>query len=50
MRAAGSCQALRVSDLYGVRNRVVSSLTCRAVTSAPDPGVHPYCLRMILPR
>jgi dihydroxyacetone kinase phosphotransfer subunit len=38
MRAAGSRQALRVSDLYGVRNRVIALLTDRAAAGIPDPG------------
>jgi multiphosphoryl transfer protein len=43
MRAAGPRQALRVSDLYDVRNRIVSWLTGRASAGVPDPG-HPFVL------
>lgn len=43
MRAAGPRQALRVADLYDVRNRIVSSLTGRASVGVPDPG-HPFVL------
>ena len=43
MRVAGSRQALRVSDLYGVRNRVVALLTGRPAAGIPDPG-HPFVL------
>jgi multiphosphoryl transfer protein len=38
MRAAGSRQALRVADLYGVRNRMIAMLTDRAAAGVPDPG------------
>jgi len=43
MRAAGSRQALRVSDLYGVRNRMIAMLTDRAAVGVPDPG-RPFVL------
>jgi phosphoenolpyruvate-protein phosphotransferase/dihydroxyacetone kinase phosphotransfer subunit len=43
IRAVGSRQAERVSDLYDIRNRMVSSLTGRAVPGVPDPG-HPFVL------
>jgi phosphoenolpyruvate-protein kinase (PTS system EI component) len=43
IRAAGSRQAERVSDLYDIRNRMVSSLTGRTVAGVPDPG-HPFVL------
>jgi phosphoenolpyruvate-protein phosphotransferase/dihydroxyacetone kinase phosphotransfer subunit len=43
MRAAGPRQALRVSDLYGVRNRIVALLTDRSAEGVPDPG-HPFVL------
>jgi phosphotransferase system enzyme I (PtsI) len=43
MRAAGSRQALRVSDLYGVRNRLIAMLTDRAAVGVPDPG-RPFVL------
>ena len=43
MRAAGSRQALRVSDLYGVRNRMIAMLTDRAAAGVPDPG-RPFVL------
>ena len=38
LREAGSRQALRVSDLYGVRNRIVALLTSRPAAGVPDPG------------
>jgi phosphoenolpyruvate-protein kinase (PTS system EI component) len=43
MRVAGSRQALRVSDLYGVRNRMVALLTGRPAAGIPDPG-RPFVL------
>jgi multiphosphoryl transfer protein len=43
MRTAGPRQALRVSDLYGVRNRIVALLTGRSAEGVPDPG-HPFVL------
>jgi multiphosphoryl transfer protein len=43
MRTAGPRQALRVSDLYGVRNRIVALLTDRSAEGVPDPG-HPFVL------
>jgi phosphoenolpyruvate-protein phosphotransferase/dihydroxyacetone kinase phosphotransfer subunit len=43
MRAAGPRQALRVSDLYGVRNRIVALLTGGSAGGVPDPG-HPFVL------
>jgi dihydroxyacetone kinase phosphotransfer subunit len=46
MRAVGSRQALRVSDLYGVRDRIIALLTGRAAASVPDPG-HPFVLLTI---
>jgi phosphotransferase system enzyme I (PtsI) len=43
IRAVGSRQAERVSDLYDIRNRMVSSLIGRSVPGVPDPG-HPFVL------
>jgi phosphoenolpyruvate-protein phosphotransferase/dihydroxyacetone kinase phosphotransfer subunit len=43
LREAGSRQALRVSDLYGVRNRIVALLTSRSAAGVPDPG-YPFIL------
>lgn len=43
VRGAGSRQAERVADLYDIRNRVVSTLTGRAVPGVADPG-HPFIL------
>ena len=43
LRAAGPRQAERVSDLYDIRNRMVSSLTGCAIPGVPDPG-HPFVL------
>jgi multiphosphoryl transfer protein len=43
MRAAGPRQALRVSDLYGLRNRMVALLTGGSASGVPDPG-HPFVL------
>ncbi|HET6759049.1 MAG TPA: dihydroxyacetone kinase phosphoryl donor subunit DhaM, partial [Propionibacteriaceae bacterium] len=43
MRVAGSRQALRVSDLYGVRNRMVALIAGRPAAGIPDPG-HPFVL------
>jgi multiphosphoryl transfer protein len=43
LRQAGSRQALRVSDLYGVRNRIVALLTGRPAAGVPDPG-YPFVL------
>jgi phosphoenolpyruvate-protein phosphotransferase/dihydroxyacetone kinase phosphotransfer subunit len=43
IRGVGSRQAERVSDLYDIRNRMVSSLTGRSVPVVPDPG-HPFVL------
>ena len=43
LRAAGPRQAERVSDLYDIRNRMVSSLTGRAIPGVADPG-HPFVL------
>jgi multiphosphoryl transfer protein len=43
IRGAGPRQAERVTDLYDVRNRVVSSLLGRGTPSFIDPG-HPYVL------
>jgi phosphoenolpyruvate-protein phosphotransferase/dihydroxyacetone kinase phosphotransfer subunit len=43
MRAAGPRQALRVSDLYDVRSRIVALLTGRSAARVPDPG-HPFIL------
>jgi multiphosphoryl transfer protein len=37
LREAGSRQALRVSDLYGVRNRIVALLMSRSAAGVPDP-------------
>jgi multiphosphoryl transfer protein len=37
IRGVGLRQAERVSDLYDIRNRMVSSLTGRAVPGVPDP-------------
>ena len=46
IRTAGARQALRVSDLYDVRNRMVSSLIGRAAPGIADPG-HPFVLLAI---
>ena len=46
IRAAGARQALRVSDLYDVRNRIVSSLIGQAAPGIADPG-HPFVLLAI---
>ena len=43
IRTAGARQALRVSDLYDVRDRIISSLIGRAAPGVADPG-HPYVL------
>jgi multiphosphoryl transfer protein len=43
MRSAGPRQALRVSDLYAVRDRIVALLTDRSAGGVPDPG-HPFVL------
>ena len=43
MRAARLRQAERVTDLYDVRNRIVSSLLGRRASGLTDPG-HPYVL------
>jgi multiphosphoryl transfer protein len=43
IRGVGLRQAERVSDLYDIRNRMISSLTGRAVPGVPDPG-HPFVL------
>ncbi len=43
IRAAGPRQAERVTDLYDVRNRIVSSLGARRAPGPTDPG-HPYVL------
>jgi len=43
LRAAGPRQAERVTDLYDVRNRIVSTLLGRGAPSLIDPG-HPYVL------
>jgi dihydroxyacetone kinase phosphotransfer subunit len=43
LREAGFRQALRVSDLYGVRNRIVALLTSRSAAGVPDPG-YPFIL------
>ena len=43
MRAAGPRQALRVSDLYDIRNRIVARLTDSTASHVPDPG-HPFVL------
>jgi multiphosphoryl transfer protein len=43
MRAAGPRQALRVSDLYDIRNRMISSLTGSTAARVPDPG-HSFVL------
>jgi multiphosphoryl transfer protein len=43
IRALGSRQAERVSDLFDIRNRVVSSLTGAAAPGFSDPG-HPFVL------
>jgi phosphoenolpyruvate-protein phosphotransferase/dihydroxyacetone kinase phosphotransfer subunit len=40
LREAGFRQALRVSDLYGVRNRIVALLMSRSAAGVPDPGYH----------
>ncbi len=46
IRTAGARQALRVSDLYDVRNRMVSSLIGRPAPGIGDPG-HPFVLLAI---
>jgi phosphotransferase system enzyme I (PtsI) len=46
LREAGARQALRVSDLYGVRNRIVALLTSRSAAGVPDPG-YPFILLAI---
>jgi phosphotransferase system enzyme I (PtsI) len=43
IRTAGARQALRVSDLYDVRDRIISSLIGRVAPGVADPG-HPYVL------
>ncbi len=43
IRAAGPRQAERVTDLYDVRKRIVSSLLGRGAPAPIDPG-HPYVL------
>jgi phosphoenolpyruvate-protein phosphotransferase/dihydroxyacetone kinase phosphotransfer subunit len=43
IRGVGFRQAERTSDLYDIRNRMVASLTGRAVRGVPDPG-HPFVL------
>ncbi len=43
IRTAGARQALRVPELYDVRNRIVSSLIGRAAPDVADPG-HPFVL------
>ena len=43
IRGVGGRQAERVSDLYDIRNRMISSLTGRAIQGVPDPG-HPFVL------
>jgi phosphoenolpyruvate-protein phosphotransferase/dihydroxyacetone kinase phosphotransfer subunit len=43
IRGVGGRQAERVSDLYDIRNRMISTLTGRAVPGVPDPG-HPFVL------
>jgi phosphoenolpyruvate-protein phosphotransferase/dihydroxyacetone kinase phosphotransfer subunit len=43
LRVAGARQAERVSDLYDIRNRMVSSLTGCAIPGVPDPG-YPFVL------
>jgi multiphosphoryl transfer protein len=43
LRAAGPRQAERITDLYDVRNHIVSSLVGRTAPFSPDPG-HPYVL------
>ena len=46
IRTAGARQALRVSDLYDVRNRMVSSLIGLPPPGIADPG-HPFVLLAI---
>ncbi|HEY6685519.1 MAG TPA: phosphoenolpyruvate--protein phosphotransferase [Propionibacteriaceae bacterium] len=46
LREAGARQALRVSDLYGVRNRIVALITNRSAAGVPDPG-YPFILLAI---
>jgi phosphotransferase system enzyme I (PtsI) len=43
IRGAGPRQAERVTDLYDVRNRIISTLVGRHAPDLPDPG-HPYVL------
>jgi multiphosphoryl transfer protein len=43
IRGAGPRQAERVTDLYDVRNRIISALVGRHGPDLPDPG-HPYVL------
>ncbi|HET9777907.1 MAG TPA: phosphoenolpyruvate--protein phosphotransferase [Propionibacteriaceae bacterium] len=43
IRGAGPRQAERVTDLYDVRNRIVSTLIGRPAPGLPDPG-YPYVL------
>jgi phosphotransferase system enzyme I (PtsI) len=43
LRAAGPRQAERASDLYDIRNRIVSSLTGCDIPGVPDPG-YPFVL------
>jgi phosphoenolpyruvate-protein phosphotransferase/dihydroxyacetone kinase phosphotransfer subunit len=43
LRAAGPRQAERITDLYDVRNHIVSSLVGRTAPFSSDPG-HPYVL------
>ena len=43
IRGAGPRQAERVTDLYDVRNRIVSTLVDRPALGLPDPG-YPYVL------
>ena len=46
MRVAGSRQALRVSDLYGVRNRMVALLTDRPVEGYPIQDIPLSCSQL----
>jgi multiphosphoryl transfer protein len=43
IRRAGPRQAERVSDLYNIRNHMISELSGQAAPGVPDPG-HPFIL------
>jgi phosphoenolpyruvate-protein phosphotransferase (PTS system enzyme I) len=46
IRTAGARQALRVSDLFDIRNRIVSTLVGQSAPGVTDPG-HPFVLLAI---